>query len=86
MSRWNRREFIQASTSSLLLSSVKVSASAGSPAGTDDTAPAFVRTNDEGRSWTVGNAFVERQIHFDPEHGLQTASWRRLPPTGTTGA
>jgi alpha-galactosidase len=82
MSRWNRREFIQASTSSLLLSSVKVSASAGSPAGTDDTAPAFVRTNDEGGSWTVGNAFVERQIHFDPEHGLQTASWRHLV-TGT---
>ena len=73
MIRLNRREFIQASTASLLLESVKVSASPGSPAMADDTA--FVHTNAEGKSWTVGNALVEREIHFDPEQGLHTESW-----------
>ena len=73
MIRLNRREFMQASTASLLLESVKVSASPGSPAMADDTA--FVHTNAEGKSWTVGNALVEREIHFDPEQGLHTASW-----------
>ncbi|MGO8790776.1 MAG: alpha-galactosidase [Terriglobia bacterium] len=73
MIRLNRREFIQASTASLLLESVKVSASPGSPAMADDTA--FVHTNAEGKSWTVGNALVEREVHFDPEQGLHTESW-----------
>jgi len=39
---------------------------------------AFVRTNAEGKSWTVGNTLVEREIHFDPHDGLYTASWRHL--------
>jgi hypothetical protein len=82
MIRWNRREFIQASTASLWLNGVKVSASLGRPANIDDTAPAFVRTNDEGKSWTVGNALVEREIRFDPKLGLHTASWRHKV-TGT---
>ena len=82
MTKWNRREFMQASTASLLMNSARVSASPGSTPGIDEATPAFVRTNDEGRSWTVGNALVERQIHFDSEHGLLTASWRHLV-TGT---
>ncbi|MGD0226037.1 MAG: alpha-galactosidase [Terriglobia bacterium] len=43
---------------------------------------AFVRTNAEGKSWTVGNTLVEREIRFDPQLGLYTASWRHLV-TGT---
>ena len=38
-------------------------------------ATAFVRTNAEGKSWTVGNTLVEREIHFDPKVGLYTESW-----------
>src|SRR5579864_6526890 len=75
MIRWNRREFMQASTASLLLNSVKVSASPGRVAKLDDTARAFVRTNAEGKSWTVGNSLVEREIRFDPKRGLHTESW-----------
>jgi alpha-galactosidase len=76
MARLNRREFIQASTASLLLDSVNVSASRGNPAKINDTATAFVRTNAEGKSWTVGNTLVEREIRFDPAVGLHTESWR----------
>ena len=54
----------------------KVSASPGSTAKIDDTATAFVRTNAEGKSWTVGNTLVEREIRFDPKVGLYTESWR----------
>jgi alpha-galactosidase len=75
MTRLNRREFMQVSTASFLLDSVKVSASQGSPAKINDTATAFVRTNAEGKSWTVGNTLVEREIRFDPKLGLYTASW-----------
>ena len=81
MISWNRREFMQASAASLLLNGVKGSAAPGKPAN-DAAAPAFVHTNAEGKSWTVGNAFVEREIHFEVEHGLSTASWRHLV-TGT---
>ena len=66
MIKFNRREFMQASTASLLLDRVKVSASQGSPAKAGATATAFVRTNQEGKSWTVGNTLVEREIRFDP--------------------
>jgi alpha-galactosidase len=82
MTRLNRREFMQVSTASFLLDSVKVSASHGSPAKINDTATAFVRTNAEGKSWTVGNSLVEREIRFDPKLGLYTASWRHKV-TGT---
>ncbi len=82
MIRLNRREFIQASTASLLLESVNISALPGSPADADDPASAFVHTNAEGKIWTVGNALTEREIHFEPEHGLHTASWRHKV-TGT---
>jgi len=76
MIKFNRREFIQASTASLLLDAVKTSASPRNGAKIDDTATAFVRTNAEGKSWTIGNTLVEREIHFDPQVGLYTESWR----------
>jgi len=82
MIRLSRRESTQTSTASMLWDGVKASASHGSPAEIDAATPAFVRTNDQGKSWTVGNALVEREIHFSPEHGLNTASWRHLM-TGT---
>ena len=82
MIKFNRREFMQASTVSLLLNSVAASASPGARAETDDTAKAFVRTNAEGSSWTMGNALVEREIRFDAKMGLHTPSWRHKV-TGT---
>src|ERR1017187_6568448 len=75
MIKFNRREFMRASTASLLLNNVKVSASPDSAAKIDDTATAFVRTNAEGKSWIVGNTLVEREIRFDPKVGLYTESW-----------
>lgn len=81
MIRWNRREFMQASAASLLMNGVKVSGPPGKPASKTIT-PAFVHTNAEGTNWTVGNALVEREIHFEKEHGLSTASWRHKV-TGT---
>lgn len=38
--------------------------------------PAYVRTGADGKSWTVGNSLVERELRFDPAIGLYTASWR----------
>ena len=75
MIRLNRREFMQASTASLLLDRVKASASQASAAEASETATAFVRTNQEGKSWTIGNTLVEREIRFDPGVGLYTESW-----------
>ena len=75
MIKFNRREFMQASTASLLLDRVKASASQASAAGASETATAFVRTNQEGKSWTIGNTLVEREIRFDPGVGLYTESW-----------
>lgn len=74
MIRLNRREFIQASATSLLLDRVGLSEWQSAPV--DDAAGAFVRTDAKDQSWTVGNALVERQITFDPKLGLHTASWR----------
>ncbi len=82
MSRLNRREFIQASTASLLLDGAWAFASQGNPAHSPSTSIAFVHTNAEGKSWTIGNSFVEREIRFDPALGLSTANWRHLA-TGT---
>jgi len=42
----------------------------------------FVRTGADGKSWTIGNALVQREVHFDSQHGLQTVSWRHAV-TGT---
>ena len=78
----NRREFIQASAASFVLSGI-----AGLEAHTgvtqiDETTRAFARVNEERKSWTVGNALVEREIHFDAKQGLHTAGWRHKV-TGT---
>jgi len=43
---------------------------------------AFVRTGAEGKSWTIGNALVERELAFESQGGLHTVSWRHTP-TGT---
>lgn len=82
MIRLNRREFINASTASLLLNSRGISTSPVRPTNTHGATGAFVRTNAEGKSWTVGNTLVEREIRFDPMPGLYTASWRHKV-TGT---
>jgi alpha-galactosidase len=82
MFKLNRREFIQASAASLLLESVKGSISPGSPAATGDAAAASVRTNSEGKSWTVGNGLVQRDILFDSKLGLYTENWQHKV-TGT---
>ena len=80
MLKLNRRNFLQASGATVLLNRFNVSAS---PAGlVEAEASAFVRTNSEGESWTVGNALVEREVHFDPKLGLYTSSWRHKV-TGT---
>jgi hypothetical protein len=50
MTRLNRREFIQASTASLLLDSVKVSASPGGPGKINDTAKS-VRVEEKNYTW-----------------------------------
>lgn len=44
--------------------------------------PAYVHRGPDGRSWTIGNAFLEREIRFDAKNGLYTASWRHKV-TGT---
>jgi hypothetical protein len=76
-----RREFMQVSATSLLLDSVKAPPPGDHSSGPEG-AKAFVRTNVEGKSWTVGNSLVEREIHFDPPEGLDTSSWRHKV-TGT---
>ena len=50
MTRLNRREFIQASTASLLLDSVKVPASPGGPGKINDTAKS-VRVEEKNYTW-----------------------------------
>ncbi len=37
---------------------------------------AYIHTSDDGKSWVIGNELVEREIRFDAEIGLYTASWR----------
>jgi hypothetical protein len=76
MIKFNRREFTQASIASRLMDGVKVSALPESPDKADETATAFVLTNTEGQSRTVGNTLVEREIReLGPVH-------RKLAPQG----
>jgi len=58
---------------SILFLTVSVNAQSGS---------AFVRTGADGKSWTIGNALVEREVHFESQRGLHTVSWRHIL-TGT---
>ncbi len=41
-----------------------------------------VRPGADGKSWTIGNALVEREVRFESQHGLHTVSWRHVV-TGT---
>lgn len=75
MIKVNRREFMQATTASLLLEEAGIPGAPINPAA-DQAGSAFVRTNTEGRSWTIGNTLVEREIHYDSKVGLYTESWR----------
>ncbi len=36
----------------------------------------YVRAGSDGRSWTIGNGLVEREIRYDPKAGLYTAHWK----------
>jgi len=37
---------------------------------------AYVRATTDGRTWTIGNDLVEREVCFEAQHGLYTESWR----------
>jgi alpha-galactosidase len=78
----NRREFMQATATSLLLGSVKVSASPVIAPAMDASSGAYVRSDSGGRIWKVGNAFVEREIRIDSKLGLYTGKWQHKV-TGT---
>ena len=80
MTNLNRREFIHASTASLLLSGVAGLEAHATVTQVDPRA--FARTQTEGKVWTVGNALVEREICFDATLGIYTAAWRHKV-TGT---
>ena len=70
-----RREFLQASAAALALKPLAGPIGLGSPAVRGDTAAATVRTNAEGKSWSIGNGLVQRDIAFDPRLGLHTENW-----------
>ena len=36
----------------------------------------YIRAGSDGRSWTIGNGLVEREVRFDPKVGLYTAHWK----------
>ncbi|HEV2322659.1 MAG TPA: alpha-galactosidase [Terracidiphilus sp.] len=76
MAKLNRREFMQASATSLLLGSVDLPASPSGPPKADAPSGAYVRTHSDGRSWEVGNDFVERELRFDSRQGLYTGRWQ----------
>lgn len=75
MVKWNRREFMQATATSLFAGSVMVSSSPVSPPVVAEPSGAYVRSNSEGRGWEVGNAFVRRDVRFDSKLGLYTETW-----------
>ena len=56
MIKFNRREFMQASTTSLLLDRVNLSAAPANPTAADESVTAFVRTDSEGK--------LDRGQHF----------------------
>ena len=37
---------------------------------------AYVRPGADGKSWTIGNDLVEREVRFEAKAGLYTAAWR----------
>lgn len=76
MVKVNRREFMQATVTSMLLGSVEVSGSPVRPARIDDGTAAYVRSSSEDRSWVIGNALIQRGIRLDPKLGLYTETWQ----------
>jgi alpha-galactosidase len=36
----------------------------------------YVRTAPGGSGWTIGNALIERELHFDPQTGLHSLVWK----------
>jgi len=64
-------------TISLLLSVLFFSVSANAQSDS-----VVVRTGADGKSWTIGNAVVERKVRFELQRGLHTVSWRHMV-TGT---
>jgi alpha-galactosidase len=82
MTNVNRREFLQASAASFVLSGIAAFDAHASATQMDPDGSAFAHTGTEGKSWTVGNTLVEREICFDPKLGLYTAAWRHKV-TGT---
>jgi hypothetical protein len=87
MNSFDRRQFLQVSAAALLATSDQGVADAESQPqeGTGQarkSESSYVRTGLDGKSWTIGNALVEREIRFDPNVGLYTAAWRHKV-TGT---
>ncbi len=76
MAQYNRREFMQATATSLFMGSVKVPALPVSGPAMGEPSGAYVRSNPEGKSWEVGNALVQRDIRFDAKLGLYTEKWQ----------
>jgi alpha-galactosidase len=46
-----------------------------SPPGAAAAGGSYVRAQTDRGPWAIGNALVERQVGFDPSHGLATLSW-----------
>lgn len=82
MKNVNRREFMQASAASLVMSGIGGIEAQGSATHFSQPATSFAHTGVERKNWTVGNALVEREICFDANLGLYTSAWRHKS-TGT---
>ena len=68
---FNRRQFVQGTSASLLLTGIK-----GFSEKLPDGSRTYVQPTADENTWTVGNTLVERQIRFRPELGLSTVKWR----------
>lgn len=68
---FNRRQFVQGTSASLLLSGMK-----GFSQKLTDRSKTYVHPTGDRNTWAIGNALVERQIRFLPELGLSTVKWR----------
>ena len=67
MIRWNRREFIQASTASMLLNSVKLSAAPGNRAKISETAEGIEVT---GKNYNWKWFQADDRFRFSDQHSL----------------
>jgi alpha-galactosidase len=39
----------------------------------------YIHRGPDGKSWTIGNGLIEREIRYEPRVGLYTSSWRHKP-------